>query len=341
MSKGIGKLLEIFENLDDNITYSKNDILKLKESLVSKRSRKNCDYNAFELIFTIVICNYTTNKITNYTSILTFPYNEYKHILEISEDKFNKYMDDLRTRKRQVVDSWIANISIEGIFSKQQIKKVYLEGKNCVNPTILNLNDDYIDTDRADVYVELNDNRFIGFSIKQNTKCTLTNYSVEKIIKENPIKGPHLQPLNKIRKDLCDNAGINNTNYKENRDKANRLFYDASSGENPYWNSVRETLKVDNDYIKKRLVEKIYPVNSPYDIYNYDGTSMIKLNVDVDNDTINLYENFDNYTMDGGEQRNAAKMFYKLEVNGKIMNIELRWKGNILNASPQVQTFCE
>jgi hypothetical protein len=52
---------------------------------------------------------------------------------------------------------------------------------------------------------------------------------------------------------------------------------------------------------------------------------------------VTFEEHADYYKMKNGEERSAAKLFYQLCISQKKYRVEIRWKGNVHDASPQFQ----
>ena len=72
-------------------------------------------------------------------------------------------------------------------------------------------------------------------------------------------------------------------------------------------------------------------------MYEFDGTLFVKFNKNIDFSTGTFEEYFPYYLNKNGEERQTAKLFYRLTVGDSIYKVEIRWKGNIYNASPQFQ----
>ena len=72
-------------------------------------------------------------------------------------------------------------------------------------------------------------------------------------------------------------------------------------------------------------------------MYEFDGKNFYKLNENVDLSDVKFAECADYYLTKAGKERETAKLFYKLLVGKKKYRVEIRWKGNVYNASPQFQ----
>lgn len=75
--------------------------------------------------------------------------------------------------------------------------------------------------------------------------------------------------------------------------------------------------------------------NLNYDLWEYNGTELYKLNKSFDNDDTEFYECAEYYLKKNGQKRNAAKMFYKLCHKTHTYRVEIRWKGCVHHSSPQ------
>ncbi len=309
-----------------------------------KCSRKGVEYNAFELVFAVCILDFS---IKNKSEILNIDYDTLTNKLKgCSQVAFEKYKDDLKTRTNKVVDAYIEKIHESRQFvTNLEIQFVYLEGKLLHSPELKELNKG-IDNKKAksDVYIKTTDGTYIGFSIKQDNKCTKTNYSVEKIL-GNFILDKKLQKeykkqfLDARTNTLFDGIG-SKTVPREKRKMANSLFYNSLGNDNLYWSLIRTEIYKHNDEIKQILVNSMFPTGLPYDIYEFDGNEMAKLNVDSDMNSARFEEYIPYYYKKNditNPRRREAKMYYQLRVNDKKYRIELRWKGDC-KGSVQFQT---
>jgi hypothetical protein len=118
----------------------------------------------------------------------------------------------------------------------------------------------------------------------------------------------------------------------------NELFYPEKK-DNVYFAKLRECISERKTEISRQLVEPLFCSNVGYDIYEYDGKKFIQLNGLglVDTSQITFEEHLPYYYDSSGTERKAAKLFYRLVVDKKVFRVEIRWKGNVFNASPQFQ----
>jgi hypothetical protein len=180
---------------------------------------------------------------------------------------------------------------------------------------------------KGDIYLELINGKFIAFSIKQNEKCTKTNWSIEKIIdNKNELKN-------------CRNKYLIDSGFpkhdKNKRECVNKLFYNS---DNPYFTKLKEFIQLKKQLIINEFKNKLYGNTTyPYILYEFNSNILINLSSIKIND-ITFEEHIPYYYNNIGKRRQCAKLFYKLKINNDIYRIEVRWKGNIHNASPQFQT---
>jgi hypothetical protein len=102
-------------------------------------------------------------------------------------------------------------------------------------------------------------------------------------------------------------------------------------------NKLKEEIGNNKKNIATFLVEKLYCSNVNYDVYEFDGIELTKLVKIIDESDIIFEEYLPYYYDTKNKERETAKLFYKLTCNDKKYRVEVRWKGNIHNASPQFQ----
>lgn len=301
-------------------------------------TRALVEYNGMELICGLVLLN---RNIMNYAGLknnlvsVIKDKTSYEDILKFNSEKdFPEYVNDIG-KKQKIIDSYITNFKtcIESIpcFSRDNIDTIYISGKINKHPEIDILNHGLCKLEaKSDIYIKQKNNEFIGLSVKQSKAATKSNYSVQKILGEESDK-----LLTEIRKKYLIEQGFPKFN-KLDREKVNALFYPKNK-ENPYMNKLREEIKNNKEMISKFLIEKLYCSNVNYDIYEFDGTELTKLVKVTDTKDVIFEEHLPYYYDTKGEEREAAKLFFRLTCNDKKYRVEVRWKGNIHNASPQFQ----
>lgn len=319
------------------------------EKPTEKKKRTSVEYNGTELSLALLL---VYPEITSLESLI----QKVEDLKEYFQSR-NRHRDEMITRikvnsisdidgylqdimkpeKTLVYNRFIFNyhscISTSAFdFTRQDIETIFISGKHNKHPEILELNRHINKLEKkSDIYIKLHNNTFIGISVKQSHNATKSNYSVQKMLgKEND------KLLTSIRKDYLRSFGFDKMD-KSKRDQMNKLFY-RSSGANPYWDKLRELIAENKSNIIERLTSALYCKNVPYDVYEFNGTSIVKMNDAKNNYTIITFEEYEPYYYDtSGNERQTAKLFYRLDVNGCIYRVEIRWKGNIFGSSPQFQ----
>jgi hypothetical protein len=301
------------------------------------RKRKSVEFNAMEATCAVLLAyNYITNYTELYNRLLYMEQNKnsYEHILKFNNDTdLSNYLDDIRL-KENIMDSFITNFnnSISKLeLSSDNIKIIYISGKKNKHPEITKLNSDLHKLEsKSDIYIQLQNNEFIGISIKQSKDCTKSNYSVQKMFEKEVDK-----TLTQIKKNYLTEQGFPNFNSAD-RSKVNALFYPQNK-ENPYMIKLKEEIENNKEEIKKFLIEKLYCINANYPVYEFDGKSIKHLNESIVNiPNVEFKEWTDYYIQKNGKERCAAKLFYILIISEKKYRVEVRWKGDCY-VSPQFQ----
>ena len=311
----------------------------------SSCSRKSTDNNAYELAYALAFIyeneNAETIKAKKYSEVINQDVG-----IEISEHEFDNYMKDLQTRPNKEVNSYLENTrkTFKDKIDKN-VKKVYIEGKKLKTRKLIDLNkDNDLKEAKADAYVELEDGKIIGVSIKQDKKCTKSNFSVEKMLSEIVNDKMMGKVLSDARQTVIKNADLESeakklklkttteTEKKNIRSQLNDLF--RPSNENIYWQKVKEEIEKNKQEIANRIVRNLFPRNLGYELYEFDGSDFNRLDYDKEL-VITLNEKGRYGRTKKGEERNAAKLFYQLKVDGKKYRVEIRFKGDIWSSSAQ------
>ena len=322
---------------DDTINDTDIDIVLPIGDECKLKKRSSVEFNGMELICALVLFNRNITNFNNLIEYLTHMENNkiiYENILKFNSEKdFVEYVNDIH-KKKKIINNYITQfkIQIEPInsLSLDNIKKIYISGKINKHQEIDILNNNLCHMEaKSDIYVELKDDKFVGLSVKQSKDATKSNYSVQKILGEEVD-----ELLTKIKKNFLKEQGFLKFN-KMDRNKVNVLFYPQYK-ENPYMNRLKEEIENKKENISRFLIDKLFCSNINYDIYEFDGTKLIKLIKETEQSP--TFEEYLPYYHDKkGKERKTAKLFYKLTYNNKIYRVEVRWKGNIHNASPQFQ----
>ena len=309
-------------------------LLPLDNPTLAVKKRKNVDNNGIELLIALLFAVETVDSVDSlYTLLQESSAVSLSDKLVYETSLLSKYKDDLTSKPRPLLKKTITHFRLE--FAKlniphDTIQTVYLTGKSTKSfPEILELNNGVEHKKcKGDVYIKLTDGSFIGFSIKESKSATKSNYSVHKLIGEDESR------LNQIKKDFLTLNGFP-THDKANRTKVNKLFYE----DNVYWTELRLAIEKHKLHIIRNLVENLVCANIPYRMYEFDGSNMLCLNDMMFEMESVLFEEWQEYyyKCNGAKRRECAKLFYRLRIPGKTYRVEIRWKGDVHNASPQFQ----
>jgi len=296
--------------------------------------RKSVEFNAFELVFPILLLY---SCINNYDELIEFIHDplKYDKIIFNDEKDRSNYLTDI-IQKSSIVNNYITTfrkLDLQKELDNENIKCIYISGKTNKHPIISELNKGYDRKEtKSDIYIEYENKEIKGVSVKQNAKATKSNYSVQKMLsKEND------KILTNIKKTFLKENGYTRSD-KTKRDNMNKLFYNN----NPYWQALKTEIEINKSVILQQLLKLLYCCNMKYDVYEYDGTTLKKLNIKIEDISSVVFEEYLQYYYDTkGNKRETAKLFYRLCVDKKIYRVEIRWKGDIYNASPQFQIHNE
>ena len=230
-----------------------------------------------------------------------------------------------------MVSLYIINFRRSNCIDYKNVKNVYISGKKNKHKFIEELNENFdVKETKSDIYIVYEDNTLKGLSVKQSSDAQKSNYSCHKMIDEYVPGSSKILSVNK--RDYLENNNINSFK-KEERKFVNSLFYKK----NPYFDALMFYIEKYKIEIGIKLCHYLNSTAVPYDVYEFDGNQMVHLNKNrnLKNIKFELHEPY-KYTKKG-KLRNAAKLFYQLTYNDKKYRVEIRWKGDIYNSSPQ---FC-
>lgn len=311
--------------------FSYEEALKYVEEC-EETKRQSVEHNGMELLFAILLKYPEVNDAQSLWLLFDNETALANNILFNTSQDVKPYIKDVQTKKH-LVDDFISNFRKNTDLSPplSAIEKVYLSGKINKHAEIDTINQCLDKKEaKADVYVKLLSGEFIGFSVKQSKKATKSNYSVQKMFgTETDNK------LSETRHKYLNENGIVDF-QKSQRKQVNELFYPKNIN-NPYWSEVKNLIKENNKSISTKIVSYLHCINVPYCMYEFDGETMYKLSNTVNLDSVVFDEHMPYYYDSKGNLRDAAKLFYRLEVEGKKYRVEVRWKGDVYNASPQFQ----
>ena len=303
----------MFKTLQEYDKYT----LSMAESI--KKMRKNVETVGSELLVALLCAGSPFDAAECPPTLLGCP-----------PDQFAKYRSDMMARPASDNEQSVANF-LRDRPAEWAGAHVYLTGKTFADtPEIKTLN---AGLDRkmvkADVYLKLANESFVGVSVKQTEAATKSNYSVEKMFSKEDAAA-----CQKARRDMLATIGVSTYYDDTKRDEVNTLFYDRA---NPYWTLLRTHIETYKDSITKTLVDCLYGAGVPYPLYEFDGSELVRLN-SVNPADVVFEEHLPFYMCDDGvTPRKCAKMFYRLTTPRGSYRVEVRWKGDVYGASPQFQ----
>ena len=303
---------------------------KQEQKAIEKESKKRqtVEFNGMEYVCALLV-NY--EHITNLKELYGVIYNpeETKIVFNNENDK-EEYIKDIK-KKECLVSLYIINFRRSNCIDYKNVKNVYISGKKNKHKFIEELNENFdVKETKSDIYIVYEDNTLKGLSVKQSSDAQKSNYSCHKMIDEYVPGSSKILSVNK--RDYLENNNINSFK-KEERKFVNSLFYKK----NPYFDALMFYIEKYKIEIGIKLCHYLNSTAVPYDVYEFDGNQMVHLNKNrnLKNIKFELHEPY-KYTKKG-KLRNAAKLFYQLTYNDKKYRVEIRWKGDIYNSSPQ---FC-
>lgn len=295
--------------------------------------RVSCEYNCCELVAAFGLCypGITVQQIKD--TIITDSISMYPKIVCPLTD-MKEYVKDM-LGKELLCESYLTLLHSQlGVldFNVRDIQSIIITGKTVNDDAIKAINASVYEISKkdakADIYVLLKDGTYCGISIKQSKHATKSNYSVQKYFnKEEQVL------CNETKKKMLCDAGYP-IFKKEERDVVNALFYDRN---NAYFTLLRKLISENKDSIVTSLMNSLYGAHIPYDIYEFDGTHLVKLDKSYDLTKVSFEEHEPFYYKKSGVARKTAKMFYRLVDGIKAYRVEIRWKGTVHTASPQFQ----
>ena len=341
---------EIFENNEHlikwDIEYSMKmnyeNTLNINNICIEEINiRKNCDNKSTEYIE--ALCHI----IPDMETIKDIPENKHKKLI-ISDKNLKKYLDNISKDKQKYVE--LIRTKYEYITKyglNKDIEYIYIPGKfndnNIIPQEIKNIINNYdIKQNKADYYIKYCSDGIRGFSVKDTEQATKINYSIEKcILGIDPILSKYLSNL---RKYICISNGVNSNNKiggardDECRKRLNKIFNRLDL----YHTTIDVFIKWNNDYVKNYIINNMFSLNVDYPIYECVKGKIF--NINKNNIIESKLESYHEAELrKNGEERNIAKLFYKLSITfndgiKKQYRLETRIKGTWWSGSVQFQS---
>ena len=310
---------------------------KVLNSSPQTKKRKTCETNAMELV--VAFCVAYPSEISNMET-LKQTVDKYKDrwLVKFNNSaEFNGYNDDLKKRTPKLINPYISIFNKEWAKSgmNRGISEVFVGGKKCSCQKIQQLNQglDKKET-KADVYVKYNDGKVIGISVKQDPSATKCNYSINILLE---LDKDQTKLLNDIKKQIFIQAGFPEFK-KADRPKHSKLFYT----DNLYWREAARLI-VTSDQFKYNLYKYITGIEVPYPLFEFNGKNLYNLNSAdigrVARPTVTLTYDENSRFLANDNPRSAAKIFFRFSINDNLYWCEIRWKGDMFNAAPQIHVY--
>jgi hypothetical protein len=183
---------------------------------------------------------------------------------------------------------------------------------------------------------------YLGYSVKQSDDATKSNWSLYKIFEKGGMSEMERNTLIKIKQDYFVENGVNpqtKMEMKQARDAGN-LLLSGKNNKNPYFEELRKYIETYKEKIKQEFIDCLFCAPLQYPIYEFDGKKIVHLNAIIPTiDDILFEEYLDYYKLKNGNERDTAKIYYKLKVLDHFYRVEVRFKGELFTgASPQFLT---
>lgn len=326
--------------LDDYLLNKYIDILK-EES--ENKMRKRCECHWSELIIAKLIKN---PLLDSYEKVLDqeieFIENEEEYIKEFNSNKEEVELWFNICKENTI--NWLKSLDI----SSSDNVEVYLTGKKIKSKKI---NDLTLDIEKkqlkADIYMCINEKIWIGVSVKKDTDCTLSNWSIEKIINERDEE--YAKNLQKIKLEILEKNGITRE-WRKDKENNRKIYNEIMYGENAYKTMLNNYIINNTEYIKEIIAKAAGSIITDFEMFVYDGKEYKNLltiyNKIINCEKFTIIEDNENTKVNLEERNiksyyssNAAKLWYYVEINNVVdYRFEIRWKGDPF-ASPQIQLF--
>lgn len=320
------------------ISYYSNKIIKEPNLINLYKKRAHCENNWGEMVYCIKLLYPEVKTKLDIQNKLKFIHNNKQFKCSGGCDNINRYFIDINKRKNKDIENYVKNIKVDQ-FTDKKINKIILCGKTINEfPEIKKINTCPISKEiynikirKSDVYIIYENKSIIGISLKADKKCTLTNYSIEKLLTEMNICQSEI--LKQIRLNiLIDKFGGDGKYKKNQRSDANKLFY----CNNKYFDELEKLIINNSNKISKKILEYAFP-NMPYSTYGYCGEKIVNLN-ELSN---KLYKKDIKIIRNKNKDSNtSAKIWFSVLFNGEEKyNFEIRFKNDIYIGSAQLLLY--
>jgi len=300
------------------------------QPLKTKKKRKSCETPPEELIVALFLLN--TSNIHLILCDETLLRCKIKELIDlgklICKDNLEGYITNVLKQGNESV-KYLKLCEKMGEL-RQNIKRIIIAGKkqNELIPELDKIHEHVKHKAKAiksDLYIENQNGKFIGVSIKKDQKCQDTNFSVLKFFDDKEIKKNFIDAKSLLMNPL----GITPFTYKKHihRDDVNKLLLPRN---NALWEFLRRNIDENSVNIGKQILGYIYGITLPYPMIKFNGTEICTyLNEKLDETHITFEEHEPFYKQNKNtENRNTAKMFYLLKYKDDHYRVEVRFKGD-------------
>lgn len=276
--------------------------------------------------------------------------------LELTETMKQAYVTDMEKRPEKSVREWFETCkerttqwrSSCGIKNSDTLE-VFLTGKKVRNPRVVELLKPIKDKKqhKADIFICVNGDRWIGVSIKTTHGDPLSNWSIEKLIKETTPTVAN--ELKEQKTKLLEENGITR-NWREKKEE-NRAKYNAiMHGKNIYKETLHKWITENAGTTLKDIIASIAGSSvTEFANHKYDGTAFEDLcktytsikesDMKMIADCPETKELLETHRLKQHYSDTAAKLWYYVKVGDSFKyRFEIRWKGDPF-ASPQLMLY--
>ena len=310
-----------------------------------KKKRKNVETPWTEYVAAVVF----QHPCATFENLTNLP-------LELAEKEANAYKTDIGNRPEKCVRQWFQTCQEKtaewrnncGISSSDKVE-VFLTGKKARNPQVIELLKPIKDKKqhKADIFICVNGKRWIGVSIKTTHGDPLSNWSIEKLIRQST---PAIaDELKEHKTKLLEENGITR-NWREKKEE-NRAKYNAiMHGKNIYKEILHKWITENAGTTLKDIIASIAGSSvTEFANHKYDGTEFEDLTATfttIKEGKMSMIadcpETKDLLVSKGLKQHyseTAAKLWYYVKINEIFKyRFEIRWKGDPF-ASPQLMLY--
>lgn len=310
-----------------------------------KKKRKNVETPWTEYIAAVVF----QHPEATFDQLTSLP-------LELTETMKEAYLLDIEKRPEKCVREWFETCKERtaqwkkdcGIADTDKME-VFLTGKNVKNTRVIELLKPIKDKKqhKADIFICVNDERWIGVSIKTTHGDPLSNWSIEKLIRQTTPEIAHELKDHKTK--LLEENGIGR-NWREKKEE-NRAKYNAiMHGKNIYKETLHDWITHNAGTTLKDIIASIAGSSiTEFSNHKYDGTAFEDLcqtytstkegSMNMVADCPETKELLETQGLKQHYSDTAAKLWYYVKINDTFKyRFEIRWKGDPF-ASPQLMLY--